>query len=162
MFYLLGTKIFDIWIPPDAEYSNIFAMILPFLFPLTIAIGAAIKEEFLYRFFAIPFLTRFTKKLWLAILLPALIWGFAHSFYHIFPTYVRGIELTIFGVIMGVVFLRYGIESVIIAHFVMNAILAGLPLLRSHNPYFVVSGVIVIALAFVPVALVVFLKRRKR
>ncbi|MBN3037879.1 MAG: CPBP family intramembrane metalloprotease [Candidatus Omnitrophica bacterium] len=160
LFYLLGTKVFNIWIPPDAEYSNIFAMILPFLFPLTIAISAAIKEEFLYRFFAIPFLTRFTKKLWLAILLPALIWGFAHSFYHIFPTYVRGIELTIFGVVMGMVFLRYGIETVIIAHFVMNATLAGLPLLRSHNSYFVISGVIVIALAFVPVILVSLFRKR--
>lgn len=153
LFYLIGVKFFDIWIPPSSEYSNIFGLTLPFLFPLTIAIAAAVREEMVYRFFATTFLKRFTKKLWLALLIPSLIWGFAHSFYHVFPTYIRGIELTLFGIVLSIVFLRYGIESVIIAHFVINATIASLPLLRSHNTYFLVSGMVVILIALTPFSL---------
>lgn len=164
LFYLAGTNFFNIWIPPKTAYSNILGMTIPFLFPLTIAVSAAFREELLYRLFAISFLRKFIRMTWLAILIPALMWGFAHSFYRIFPTYVRGIELTIFGILLGIVFLKYGVETVIIAHFVIDATLAGLPLLRSHNPYFVTSGVIVIALAFVPIIimLVIFKKRQAR
>lgn len=162
LFYLIGTKFFSIWIPPVTEYSNILAMSLPFLFPLTIAVSAAVKEEVIYRLFAISFLKKYIKVTWLTLLIPALIWGFAHSFYTVFPIYIRGIELTIFGIVIGIVFLKYGVETVIIAHFVINAILAGLPLLRSHNPYFATSGVIVVALAFLPIIImrVVFKKKR--
>ncbi|MFC1632311.1 lysostaphin resistance A-like protein [Candidatus Omnitrophota bacterium] len=161
LFYLLGARWFDIWIPPKTEYSNIFGMTLPILFPLIISLTAAVKEELLYRFFAVTFLGRFLKKRWLSLLIPALIWGFAHSFYHVFPTYVRGIELTIFGIVFGLVFLKYGLETVIIAHFVIDAVLAGLPLLRSHSPYLVGSGVFVIGLAFLPIIALVILRMRK-
>lgn len=161
LFYLIGTKFFNIWIPPETEYSNIFGTILPFLFPLTVAITAAVEEELIFRAFAVSFLKRFLKKTWLALLIPAVVWGFAHSFYHVFPTYIRGIELTIFGIVFGVVFLKYGLETVIIAHFVINATLAGLPLLRSGSPHFVATGVIVIALAFVPIILLAILKKKQ-
>jgi hypothetical protein len=154
LFYLVGTKFFNIWIPPNTEYSNMLGTAMPFLFPLTVAISAAIREEFMYRLFAISFLKKFTRLSWLAILLPALFWGFAHSNYPVFPNYVRGIELTIFGIIFGIVFIKYGLETVVIAHFVINASLVGLPLLRSHNPYFTISGLSVISLALAPIIIV--------
>jgi hypothetical protein len=154
LFYLIGIKFFNIWIPPNTEYSNILGTTMPFLFPLTIAVSAAIREEFMYRLFAISFLKKFTKLSWLAILLPALFWGLAHSNYPVFPSYVRGIELTIFGIILGIVFVKYGLETVIIAHFVFNASLVGLPLLRSHNPYFIISGLSVISLALAPILII--------
>jgi hypothetical protein len=150
VFYLAATRLFNIWMPPDTRYSNILSTALPFLFPLTIAVSAAVNEEFTYRMLAISFLQRLTSKNWLAILVPALLWGFAHSHYMVFPMYVRGIELTIFGIILGAVFLKYGLETVIIAHFVINASIAGLPLLRSTNPYYFISGIVVVALALLP------------
>ncbi len=151
LFYLIGTKFFNIWMPPNTEYSNILGTSMPFLFPLTIALGAAIKEEFMYRLFAISFLKRYLRLTWLVVFIPALIWGFAHSNYPIFPNYVRGIELTVFGIVLGITFLKYGLETVMIAHFIINASLAGLPLLKSHNPYFIISGVVVISLALIPI-----------
>lgn len=161
LFYLSGSKFFNIWIPPATEYANTLGMAIPVLFPLAIAVSAAVNEEFIYRLFAISFLKKYIRKTWLAILIPAIMWGFSHSFYHVFPVYIRGIELTIFGIILGIVFLKYGIETVVIAHFVINATLAGLPLLRSHNPYLSASGVIVIALASVPIIVMLVICKRK-
>ncbi|MFH1046272.1 MAG: CPBP family intramembrane glutamic endopeptidase [Candidatus Omnitrophota bacterium] len=160
LFYLCGTRYFHIWLPPESEYSNMFGMFVPFLFPLTIAITAALQEECMYRFFGVSFLKKWLNKTWWALFIPALLWGFSHSFYHVFPTYVRGIELTIFGIFLGLIFLRYGLETVIIAHFVINATLASVPLLRSHSSLFVSSGVLVVALALAPLALFPFLKMR--
>ena len=161
LFYLIGMKFFNIWIPPDTEYSNILGTAMPFLFPLTIAVSSAIREEFMYRLFAISFLKKSARLTWLALFLPALFWGFAHSNYPIFPNYVRGIELTIFGIILGIAFLKYGLETVIIAHFVINASLVGLPLLKSHNPYFIVSGLIIISLALIPILILIPLIKLK-
>ncbi|MFH1062259.1 MAG: type II CAAX endopeptidase family protein [Candidatus Omnitrophota bacterium] len=160
LFYLIGAKYFNIWMPPEAEYSNILSTSMPFLFPLTIALSAAVSEEFMFRLFAISFLKKYAKLTWLAILIPALIWAFAHSNYPVFPAYVRGIELTIAGIVFGVVFLNYGLEAVLITHFVIDAALVGLPLLKSHNAYFVISGIIVIAVAFLPILIMFFLARK--
>ena len=153
LFYLIGIKFFNIWMPPDTAYSNMLGTALPFLFPLTLAAIAAITEEITFRLFAISFIKQCTRRTWLGVLISALVWGFAHSGYAIFPNYVRGIELTIFGIVLGIVFLKYGLTTAIIAHFTINVILAGLPLLRAHNPYFVYSGVILVCLLFIPLLL---------
>lgn len=162
LFYLLGAKFFNIWMPPEVEYSNILGTAMPFLFPLTIAVTASISEEFMFRLFSISFLKKYLKLTWLGILLPALIWAYGHSNYPVFPAYVRGIELTLAGIVFGVVFLKYGLESVIIAHFVIDAALVGLPLLKSGNIYFRSSGIIVMTLALIPVFIVLFLLGRKK
>ena len=161
IFYLVGTKFFNIWMPPDTEYSNILGTTLPFLFPLTIALQAAVLEEFTFRLFAIPFFKRTLRYSWLAVLIPAMVWAFSHAHYEIFPNYVRGIELTLFGIMLGVIFLKYGLECVIITHFVIDAVLAGLPLLKSQNTYYFLSGLAVVAFALVPIlALMIMAKVR--
>ena len=161
LFYLLGTKYFNIWMPPEAEYSNILSTSMPFLFPLTVAAGAAVSEEFMFRLFAISFFKKYMKLTWLGILISALIWAFAHSNYPVFPAYVRGIELTIAGIVFGIVFLKYGLEAVLITHFVIDAALVGLPLIRSQNAYFMISGIMVMAIVFLPVPLLMIISRKQ-
>jgi len=162
LFYLIGTKFFHIWMPPEVEYSNILGTTMPFLFPLTIAASAAVSEEFMFRLFTISFFKRYTKQIWLGVLVSSVIWAFAHSNYPVFPAYVRGIELTVAGIVFGIVFLKYGLASVLIGHFVIDAALVGLPLLKSHNAYFISSGVIVVALALSPVFVFGLLAYRKK
>lgn len=162
LFYLIGTKYFNIWMPPEAEYSNILSTSMPFLFPLTIALGAAVSEEFMFRLFAVSFFKKYMKLTWLGVLIPALIWAFAHSNYPVFPAYVRGIELTIAGVLFGIVFLKYGLEAVLITHFVIDAALVGLPLIKSQNTYLMISGIVVIGIVFLPVPGLMFIKGKKR
>ncbi|RKY37329.1 MAG: hypothetical protein DRP78_01370 [Candidatus Omnitrophota bacterium] len=162
LFYFIGTKFFNIWMPPEVEYSNILGTSMPFLFPLTIALSAAVSEEFMFRLFAVSFLKKYLKSSYIAVFISALIWAFAHSNYPVFPAYIRGIELTIAGIIFGIVFLKYGIEAVVIAHFVIDAALVGLPLLKSHNLYFILSGLAVICLAFIPAIFLPMFARNAR
>ncbi len=161
VFYLIGTRYFSVWVPLDTAYSNILGTTIPFLFPLTVAAGAAINEEFLFRLFAVSFFKKVFRLAWVGVVLAAMIWAFGHSGYAIFPMYIRGIELTLAGILIGVVFLRYGLESVIIAHFVIDALLIGMPLLRSGNSFFAISGVIAILLALLPIPVMAFLCRKK-
>jgi len=161
VFYLIAGRFCGVWIPVNTNYSNILSTPLPFLFPLTIAFIAAINEEFTYRAFMINFIDKKAGMRWLALLFPAVVWAFGHSTYSVYPAYVRGIELTIFGVVMGMVFLRYGLETVIIAHFVINAVLGALPLLRSHNFYFIFSGLVVIGLIAAPAVVLCTLRSAK-
>ncbi len=158
VFYLAGRRFFPIWMPPEVQYSNILTTAMPFLFPLTVALTAALSEEYMFRLFAIPLIKKWFRFTWLALLLPAVIWAFGHSTYPVFPAYIRGIELTLAGLVFGAVFLKYGVETVIVAHFVINASLAGLPLLRADNLYYRGSGLIVLGLALLPLLLSRFLK----
>ena len=114
------------------------------------------------RLFAISFFKKYTKLTWLAVFFPALVWAFAHSNYPVFPAYVRGIELTVAGVIFGIVFLKYGLETVLITHFVIDAALVGLPLIKSQNTYFMISGLLVIAVAFLPIPILIFIAKKRK
>ncbi|MDI6903057.1 MAG: type II CAAX endopeptidase family protein [Methanocellales archaeon] len=162
LFYLIGESFFGIWVPASGVYSNILSTSFPFLFPLTIGVLAATSEEFIFRLFAIPLVKKYLKFTVLALVIPAVIWAFAHSSYPVFPVYVRGIELTIAGIIFGYFFLRYDLTTVLIAHYVIDALVVGLPLLKSANTYFLASGLIVVGLALIPaIPVIVATVRRK-
>ncbi|MBP7088477.1 MAG: CPBP family intramembrane metalloprotease [Candidatus Omnitrophica bacterium] len=161
LFYLLGGKFFSIWMPLKPEYSNVLGTLLPVLFPFTLALVAAVYEEFSYRLFATSFLRKFISLSWIAVLFPALLWGLGHSVYLVFPIYVRAIELTILGIILGLVFIKYGLKVVIIAHFTVNVILAVMPFLISYNSHFLISGIIVMIIVFIlPAPIITFLAKK--
>ena len=113
----------------------------------------AVTEEGTYRLFGISLARRYLKSTTLAVLLPAIIWAFAHSNYAVFPVYLRGIELTIGGVLFGVAFLRLGLLTCIIAHYVVDAVLIGIPLLTAGTASYRGAGLVVVGLALVPAAL---------
>jgi hypothetical protein len=153
LFYLVARRYFGAWLPAEGPFSEIFNMDLPFLAPLVIGLVAAITEETTYRLFGISLVKRYTRSTVLALLIPALIWAFGHSSYEVFPVYLRGIELTIGGVLFGLAFLRWGLVACIVAHFVIDAVQIGMPLLGSGNATYVISGVIVMGIALVPALL---------
>jgi hypothetical protein len=115
-FYWFAQRFMGAWMPAEGPYSSIFNNAFPFLTPLTISLVAAISEETIYRLFGISLFKKLTGSTWLALLIPAVIWAFGHSNYPVFPVYIRGIELTIGGLIFGVAFLRYGLVTCIVAH----------------------------------------------
>ena len=153
LFYLVGRRFLGVWLPAESPYSNVVSYYLPFLAPLAISLMAALSEEFTSRLFSISFLKRYLRLTPVALLIPAVIWAFAHSSYQVFPVYVRGIELTIGGLIFGFVFIRYDILACVVAHYVVDAVLFATPLINSENNYLRVSGFIVIALGMVPLLL---------
>jgi GNAT superfamily N-acetyltransferase len=70
------------------------------------------------------------------------------------PFYLRGIEVGIAAVFLyGLFFLHFDLTTTMMAHFTWNALLGALPMLRSGQPGFVISGLIVVASILAPTAL---------
>ncbi len=153
VFYLIAERWFGAWLPAEGPYSEIFNSTVPWLAPLTIALVAAITEEGTYRLFGICLVRRYFKSTALALVLPALVWAFGHSTYVVFPIYLRGIELTIGGVLFGLAFLRYGLLTCVVAHYVVDAVLFGIPLLGAAAGSYRTAGLVVMGLALVPAVL---------
>lgn len=150
LFYWFAQRYLGAWLPAEGPYSQIFNNSLPFLTPLTISLVAAISEETIYRLFGVSLFKRWTGSTWLALVIPAAIWAFGHSNYPVFPIYIRGIELTIAGTLFGLAFLRFGLLTCIVAHYVIDAVALGMPLVTSGSSAYAVSGAIVIGLALLP------------
>ena len=152
VFYIISRRL-GAWAPQDLNYENVVSTALPWVYPLAIGIYAATSEEFLFRLFAIPFLQRFTKSTFLAVVLPAFAWGFLHSNYPQEPAYIRGIEVGLVGIVAGLVMLRWGIWATLIWHYTVDAFLISTSLLRSSGAYLRISGAIVGGAALIPLAI---------
>ncbi|MFH1823692.1 MAG: CPBP family intramembrane glutamic endopeptidase [Candidatus Firestonebacteria bacterium] len=155
IFYLLGQKI-GVWVPPDIPYDNILSTYIPWIYALLIGLSASLNEELLFRLFSIPFLKKYLKFTWLAVIIPAIIWAFLHSTYPQRPFYIRGVELSIAGIVFGVIYIRYGILTTIITHYVINATLTSILFFQSSNLYFIISGFLVIGVILIPILPVLF------
>ncbi len=160
IFYVIARSFLPVYIPASPEVNS-FGTILPFLAAIPVGILTGLSEEFEFRFFSLSFLKRYVKSTLVALLIPAIIWGFLHSNYPIFPIYLRGVELTIAGVLFGLLFMRFNIETLIIAHFVFNSLLGIIPLLKSKVPVDYISGILIIAAVLVPLV-VGFLNYKER
>ncbi len=148
LFYLAAERL-GAWSPADVPYSNLLGTKLPWLGVLLMGFVPATTEEFSSRMFSIPFLQRFAPT-WVAVGLPALIWGFAHAGYPNQPFWVRGAEVGLAGVVVGVVMLRRDLFPLLVWHFTVDAVYTALLLLRSTEPYFVVSGLLSAGALLVP------------
>ncbi len=109
--------------------TNVF----PALTALLIGLHASFAEETMFRLFAINLFRKYGKTAFFSVFLSAVIWGFGHTGYEIFPMWFRGLEVTCLGIILGVAYLRYGLIAVITAHFFMDAFLASLPYLLNPD-----------------------------
>jgi hypothetical protein len=150
-FYVVATH-YGAWAPQELNYEESVNTAFPWISGAAIGLLASTNEEFTFRLFAIPFFARLTKSRWIAVIVPAFLWGFLHSNYPQEPAYIRGIEIGIIGVVAGLVMLRWGILATLIWHYTVDASLVGLFLVRSNSLYFKVSGVVVAAAAVAPLA----------
>jgi len=148
-FYVIASKL-GAWAPQELNYEESVNTLFPWISGAAIGLVASTNEEFTFRLFAIPFLKRLTGSPWVAVIVPAFLWSFLHSNYPQEPAYIRGIEIGIFGVVAGVVMLRWGILATLIWHYTVDASLVGLFLIRSHSWYFKLSGGLVAAAAVAP------------
>lgn len=152
LFYLAATRLFGGWSPMGADNAGTYATPLPFIGPLYTGLIAGSQEEIIFRLAGVSLLLWWTRKKWLALLIPGALWAFAHLSYVRDPFYLRGIELLITAVfIEGLFFLYFDLTTTIVAHMTYNAMLGVLPLLRSDDPYLMFSGVLVILLLLSPV-----------
>ncbi|MGA7992851.1 MAG: CPBP family intramembrane glutamic endopeptidase, partial [Thermoanaerobaculia bacterium] len=158
VFYVAAERL-GAWAPADVPYSSLLGTSFPWVGVLLMGFVPATTEEFMSRMFSIPFVQRFAP-LWVAIVLPAFVWGFGHSAYPNQPFFIRGLEVGLAGVLIGVVFLKAGVLPILVWHFTVDAVYTALLLVRSTNAYFVVSGAIAALVLLLPmaVALVLFFR----
>ena len=124
-FYRLGQDHFGVWVPVDIPYDDILSTVLPWIYPMTVGAWAAINEEIFFRLFSGSLVKRHLRNKWLAALLPGIIWASLHAWYPQQPFFIRVVELSVVGFILGLVFLRYGVLATITSHYLYNAVVTG-------------------------------------
>jgi membrane protease YdiL (CAAX protease family) len=150
-FYIVAQRL-GAWSPAEVPYSDLLNTRLPWLFVLFGGYFPAISEEFLFRMFAIPFLRKMLRFTVPAVVLAGFIWGFGHAGYPNQPFYIRGVEVGIGGVALGLIMLRWGILPTLVWHYSVDAMYSALLLLRSHSLYFQLSGAASAGIVVLPVA----------
>ena len=150
VFYVVAERL-GAWSPAEVPYSNLLGTSLPWLGVLLTGFVPATTEEFSSRMFSIPFLRRFVPT-WAAVGIPALIWGFAHAGYPNQPFWIRGAEVGLAGVVVGVVMLKLDLFPLLVWHFTVDAVYGALLLVRSSSPYFVASGALAAGALLLPLA----------
>jgi membrane protease YdiL (CAAX protease family) len=149
LFYLAAEK-FGAWAPADVPFSNLINTRIPWVSVLFIGFLPAVSEELQFRAFAIPFLKRILRSGPVALVLAAFIWGFLHAAYPNQPFFIRGVEVGLGGVVMGLIMLRFGILATLIWHYSVDALYTAFVLLRSPNHYLMVSGALTAGIMLIP------------
>jgi membrane protease YdiL (CAAX protease family) len=143
IFYL-GQKYCGVW-KEWTKLTHFSSAYLPFLSAFILGANASLIEEVIFRLFAINLLRRRLKKTILVVLLTALVWGFGHSGYAIFPFWFRAIEVTLMGFIFGYMFVYYGLIAVVVGHYLFDVFLGVAPyILGESNAYLFISSLFIL------------------
>jgi len=161
IFYLVAQKL-GAWAPADVPYSDLLNTRIPWAYVLFFGFFPAVSEEFISRMFSIPFFEKMFRYRWLAVWIASFIWGFGHANYPNQPFYIRGIEVGVGGLIVSVIFLKFGIVAPLVWHYSVDALYTAFLLLRSQNLYLMVSGGVSAGIMLVPfvIALLAYLRNR--
>jgi membrane protease YdiL (CAAX protease family) len=159
-FYMVAYR-FGAWSPADVPYSDLLNTKFPWAFVLFGGFLPAVSEEFLFRMFGIPFARKLVRSTAVAIVIAGFVWGFGHAAYPQQPFYIRGVEVGVGGVVLGLVMLRWGILPTLVWHYSVDAMYSAMLLFRSHSLYFKLSGAASAGIVVLPViiALVAYWKR---
>ncbi len=152
VFYVIAARL-GAWAPSEVKYDNMLSTAFPWVTVLFIGFLPAVLEEGSSRLFSISFLDKLGTGKFLAVVLPAFIWGFNHAAYPNQPFYIRGLEVGLAGCAIGAVMLRWGALPLLVWHFTVDALYTALLLLRSGNSYYVITGAISSLVLLLPLAI---------
>ncbi|MBS2002581.1 MAG: CPBP family intramembrane metalloprotease [Cyanobacteria bacterium SZAS LIN-5] len=160
IFFLVG-KHYGLWFPLAVHDRGIIDDFLPAWHAISIGTQASTLEELGFRIFILVIIQRTTKSFWIANILQATIWAFAHSTYAVEPPYARGIELGLLGIFYGWMLRRYGVLCLLLGHYAFDSYLTIQTLFGSHDlidwtqAFFALTPVVIIPL----LALLLILRR---
>ena len=160
-FYVIAGR-FGAWAPADLPYDDILNTAFPWAAVLFAGFFPSFSEEFLSRAFSIPFFERVLRSRIFAIVLAGFIWGFGHATYPQQPFYIRGLEVGLAGVLLGFLLYRYGLLSLLIWHYTVDAAYTSLLLFRSGNTYYIASAAMATLVFAIPLLVSIVLYVRNR
>ena len=96
----------------------------------------------------------------MTLVLQAVVFGAAHANYPAQPAWARMVEIAIPFTLVGLAYAIFGLLPVIVLHFAFDVVFFAMPLFASSAPGIVVDRVIVIALALVPLFVVLVARLR--
>ncbi len=163
VFYLLTTRGLGWWSPSSlVDDPNQIATPLPWVNAVAISLQAGVLEEVMFRAIPIAFVARWAAgSRWsnlavgAAVLGSSLAFGFAHANYPSWPAYARGVELLFEAVIWGLLYVRVGLITTIVGHFVYDLVLFGLFASAGSAPEYQRALAVVALVGLAPALLVV-------
>jgi len=157
--FKLGQTYCGVWL--EKPYiTQTSSALWPFLTVLIVGFRASLCEETVYRLFGIEYGKKMFKNIFLACLVTSIIWGFGHSHYQIFPSWFRGIEVSLLGLVLSFFYVHYGILPVIVGHYIFDTFWGGAGfLLGKAQPFDLITCLVVIGLPLI-MAIVAFVCNR--
>jgi len=163
-FYYFTTNYFGWWNPASLSTNpNSLATYFPWFSAIANSLHAGFWEECLFR--AVPLAGAVLigrkigkEKLFLGIglVLQAVIFGMGHANYAAQPAYARVVELLIPSLYFAFLYLRFGLLTAILMHFVFDAILMSLPIWITSARGIWIERVLFLGLFFIPLFIVIF------
>jgi len=129
----------------------------PAVTSLCFFLGVALAEELGYRYFAGGWLLRISGRRWLAVAVPAVVYGLTHTRLDFLPPmdpfWARPLVLTLVGCVWGVAFLRWGALTVVLSHLTADLFIFNWPRLASGDTRVIAVSVATIAVPLLPALL---------
>jgi hypothetical protein len=147
------------WPPLQPQGFFFFALnsSVPALSTLLYFLMVALVEETGYRFFGASWLYSVTRLRWLAILVPAALYGITHTGLTFIPPaepfWGRALAFTAVGAVWGWAFLRYDALTVVLSHWAADLFIFNWPRIASGDPLLIAKGVATLAVPLVPALL---------
>lgn len=149
----------DGWSPIQPQGFFFFALNsrAPALATLLYFLMVALVEELAYRFFAGTWLLSVTGRRWVAIVVPAVLYGATHTGLEFLPPsepfWGRAVALTLVGCVWGWAFLRFDALTVVLSHFTADLFIFNWPRLGSGDPVLVAKALATVAVPLLPALL---------
>lgn len=169
-YYLFTTYTLGWWNPAGTLTDpNILAQNLPWFGSIAISLQAGFWEELICR--AVPLagvyflVNKLKSKNWwmlLALLLQTIIFGMLHASYPQSPAFARVFEMVIPFMIFGIIYLRFGLLPVIIAHYAIDVFWISLPLWVAGSEGIWMNRIVILFLLFLPLFIVFYWRIRNK
>lgn len=117
-------------------------------------LSVALAEELGYRFFGATWLLSLTRRRWIAVAAPALLYGLTHTNLDFLPPadpfWARPLVLTLVGCVWGWAFLRWDALTVVLSHYTADLFIFNWPRLASGKLVPTAAALAVIAVPLLP------------
>ncbi len=159
IIFEFGFRNLGVWLE-QTRLNQLSSGHFPFLAAISISLTASLTEETLFRMFGVGFGTKFFKNTAAAVIISSVVWGLGHTNYPVYPYWFRGLEVTLLGIFVSAVYLRFGLLCVVIMHFLFDAFWGSSPYLFGRSDPFNLSMMVVVLALPLIWAIAAFIKNR--